>query len=145
MAKDEKKVERVYNVPLRKEWLKKPKFKRAKRAAWTLRAFLAHHMKSNKVLIGKMANLKIWEQGMEHPPHHIQVKAVKDSDGVVRAELVGFEYKEDKKAAKKEKKGKVEELKERLMGKEKKAEVKESKPSAPPKEEKKDGHKTVSK
>ena len=102
MAKEEKKVERVYNVPLRKEWLKAPKYKRAKKAVKALREFLARHMRSENVLIGRKANLKIWERGMESPPHHIQVKVLKDSDGTVRAELVGFEYKEDKKAAKKE-------------------------------------------
>ena len=45
MAKKEKKpevkLERVYNVPLRKEWLKVPKYKRSKKALAALKQFLA--------------------------------------------------------------------------------------------------------
>lgn len=124
--KEEKKLERVYNVPLRREWLKAPKYQRGKKAVKALREFLMKHMKSENVKIGKMANLELWKHGIKNPPHHVQVKAVKDSDGVVKAELVGFEYKEEKKV-KKEKKGKVEEMKEKFLGK-----------SAPKKEEKKE-------
>lgn len=139
MAKEEKKLERVYNVPLRKEWLKVPKYKRGKKAVKALREFLIKHMKPSeddkgriKLKIGKMANLDIWKHGIKNPPHHVKVKAVRDSDGTVKAELVGFEYQEVKKV-KKEKKGKVEELKEKLVGKtpvkkeEKKEEKKETK------------------
>lgn len=123
--KEEKKLERVYNVPLRKGWLKVPKYKRAKKAVKTLREFLIRHMKPAedekgrlKLKIGKMANLDIWKHGIKNPPHHLQVKVTKDSDGTVRAELVGFEYKDEKKVEKKEK-GKVEAIKEKLMGKSK--------------------------
>ncbi|MBW2963660.1 60S ribosomal protein L31 [Candidatus Woesearchaeota archaeon] len=111
-------MERVYNVPLRREWLKAPKYQRGKKAVKALKEFLMKHMKSENVKIGKMANLEIWKHGIKNPPHHVQVKAVKDADGVVKAELVGFDYVEEKKI-KKEKKGKVEELKEKFMGKEK--------------------------
>ena len=131
MAKktEEKKLERTYNIPLRKEWLKVPKYKRSNKAVKALKEFLMKHMKSEDVRIGKMANLDIWKHGIKNPPHHIKVTAVKGSDGVVKAELVGFEYKDDK-PVKKEKKSKVEEMKEKLAGKagvEKKEEKKEAK------------------
>ncbi|PIY60574.1 hypothetical protein COY95_01080 [Candidatus Woesearchaeota archaeon CG_4_10_14_0_8_um_filter_47_5] len=86
-------LERTYNVPLRKEWLKKPKYKRAKRAVNTLRDFIARHMKSETVKIGKYANEKLWDRGIKNPPHHIQVTAVKDENGVVMVELVGAPVK----------------------------------------------------
>jgi large subunit ribosomal protein L31e len=88
-SKDEKKVilERVYNVPLRREWLKTPKYKRAKKAVKALHEFMMKHMKSQNVKIGKYANLKIWEHGMRNPPHHINVKAIKYDNNEVFVEL----------------------------------------------------------
>lgn len=128
MAKktEEKKLERVYNVPLRRDWIRTPKYRRTKKAVKALKEFLTQHMKPGvdekgrlKLKIGKMANLDLWKHGIRNPPHHIKVKAVKEADGTVKAELVGFEYKDEKKTDKKEKKGKVEEMKEKLLGKEK--------------------------
>jgi large subunit ribosomal protein L31e len=93
MAKEKKSkeekvtLERVYNVPLRKEWLKTPPYKRAKKAVIALKEFMQRHMKSENILIGKFANLKIWEHGIKNPPHHIQVKAVKFEDNHVFVEL----------------------------------------------------------
>lgn len=128
------KLERVYNIPLRNEWLKAPSYKRAKRAISAVRAFLMHHMKSETIKIGRQLNLAVWERGIKHPPHHIKVTAIKYDDGVVRAELVGFPVEEPKKE---EKKGKLETLKEKVTGKpvkkeekteEKKAETAAEKP-----------------
>ena len=110
MAKKEKKpeikLERVYNVPLRKEWLKVPKYKRAKKAGKALKEFLARHMKTDieNIKVEKYANLKIWERGIKSPPHHIKIIAKKDSTGIVRAELEGAPVEEKKMPKKKEKK-----------------------------------------
>jgi large subunit ribosomal protein L31e len=84
-------IERVYNVPLRAEFLKVPRYRRAKKAANGLRSFLAKHMKvsEDNVKIGKYANLEIWKHGIKNPPHHIKVNVKKDDEGIVRAELVG--------------------------------------------------------
>jgi ribosomal protein L31E len=87
-SKEEKLVlERVYNVPLRREWLKTPKYKRAKKAGIALRQFLEKHMKSKDIIISNNVNLKIWEHGMKNPPHHIKVKADKFEDGHVFVDL----------------------------------------------------------
>ncbi len=107
--KEENKIvlERTYNVPLRRDFLKAPKYKRAKKAVSALKAFLVKHMKSDDVRIGKYANLKIWENGIRNPPHHIQVIAKKDEKGVVKADLVGAPVEklpEPKKTVKKEEK-----------------------------------------
>lgn len=110
-------LERSYNVPLRKEWLKSPKHKRAQKAISALKKFLLKHMKGTEVKLGKKVNEEIWKHGMKNPPHHIKVTATKDDKGVVKAELFGFKYEEKKKEPKVEK-SKFEEAKEKLLGKE---------------------------
>lgn len=96
-------LERMYTIPLRREWLKSPRYRRAKKAVSAVRKFLVRHMKSEDVLLGKYLNLEIWKHGMRNPPHKIRVNVKKDEKGVVRAELVGApveKSKEAKKAAK---------------------------------------------
>jgi len=137
----EKKVtlERAYNVPLRKGWLKAPRYKRSKKAVKTLREFLQRHMKSDNIKLGMYVNEHIWRHGIKNPPHHVKVKAVKYDDGTVKAELEGFEFKEAVKAKPKEEKptglkGKL----QKAMGKEEKEEeVKEEKVEEIKKEAKK--------
>lgn len=84
-------LERTYTIPLRKEWLKSPKYKRAKKAVNTVKSFLKRHMKAEEknIRIGKHLNLALWEHGIKNPPHKIRITAVKDDAGVVRAEIVG--------------------------------------------------------
>ena len=102
------KIERVYNIPLRAEWLKAPPYKRAKKAVSAVREFLVKHMKSEQVKLGRMLNMKIWERSIKNPPHHIKVNVIKYDDGLVRAELEGFPVEpatlETKKKAKADKK-----------------------------------------
>ena len=83
------KIERVYNVPLRKEWLKVPLYQRAEKAVRALRQFTIRHMKSEDVCIGPHANMELWKHGMRNPPHHIKINAVKDDKGQVIIELFG--------------------------------------------------------
>ena len=47
MAEENKKImfEREYIVPLRREWLKVPTYKRANKAVKALKQFIAKHMK----------------------------------------------------------------------------------------------------
>jgi large subunit ribosomal protein L31e len=99
-----KMAELTFNIPLRLEIMKAPKYKRAKKAVHAVREFIARRMKTDKVLIGKYINLKLWENGIKNPPHHIAVVVTKDDKGVVRAELVGApkEAKKEEKAKKKE-------------------------------------------
>jgi ribosomal protein L31E len=96
-------IERTYTIPLRRSYQKAPMYRRAKKAILTLKTFLKKHMKSDDLAIGPMLNMKIWEKGMQNPPHHVKVVAVKDEKGKVRVELFGFEYKEKKKAEPKKK------------------------------------------
>lgn len=134
--KVEIKLERVYNVPLRRQWLKAPLYRRAKRAISALRQFLARNMKTDikQVRIGKYANLKMWERGIRFPPHHIKVIAKKDEEGFVLAELEGAPV--EKKAGEKKQKPKKEEPKPEAKPEEKTAE--EKKAELPKAEEKKE-------
>ncbi|MDO8656399.1 MAG: 50S ribosomal protein L31e [Nanoarchaeota archaeon] len=93
-------LERTYNVPLRREYQKAPRWKRTEKAVVGLRQFLGKHMKSEKVLLSTTLNNLLWKHGIKNPPHHVKVTAVKDKEGVVHAELFGVK-KEEPKATKK--------------------------------------------
>jgi large subunit ribosomal protein L31e len=137
--KEETKIvlERIYNVPLRKKWLKVPRYTRAKKAASALRQFLARHMKTDieNVKIGRWANEKLWERSIKNPPHHIRVKVQKDDKGIVRAELIELSARA-KIIDEKEKKMKEETEKKKKV--EKKEEVKKEEKAGEKKEEKKE-------
>ncbi len=84
--------ERTYIVPLRKEWLKVPEYKRATKAVKALKKFIAKHMKIydrdlKKVKLDINLNNEIRYKGMKKPPAKIEVKAKKSSDGIVNVEL----------------------------------------------------------
>ena len=123
-VKKVEKLEREYNVPLRKGWLKAPKYKRSKKAVTTLREFLIKHMKCEDVKIGPKVNQLIWKNGIKNPPHHVKVKAIRTDENVVLAELSGFEYIVKKKVEKEEK-SKLEQAAEKLGMKAPKKEKKE--------------------
>jgi len=140
--KAEVKLERVYNVPLRREWLKSPLHRRSKKAVSALKQFLSKHMKADikDIKIGPYLNEKIWERGIRFPPHHVKVNAKKDSEGKVNAELVGAPVpKEEKKKEKKKEAGiekKVEKEKEEVK-KEVKEKIEEKMEKEKPKKEEK--------
>ncbi len=92
-------IERTYNIPLRREWLRVPKHRRAKRAVKAIRNFLLQHMKTKEIKIGKYLNEEIWSRGIKSPPHHAYVTVTKDDEGLVRVELVNAP-KEEKKEVK---------------------------------------------
>ena len=118
MAKKEtvKTIERTYNVPLRKEYRKVPRWRKTKKAVDALRLFLEKHMKTKDVKISKQLNEHVWKHGIRNPPHHVKVNVTKDEKGVVNAELFGA--KEKKVVPKKEvKKSKLAELKKEVTSK----------------------------
>ncbi len=145
-------VERIYNIPLRKEFMKAPIYKRTMKAVKALREFLIKHMKCENVKIGKYANLKLHERGRKHPPHHIKIKAIKTTEKIkgkdveiVRAELVGApeEKKKVEKKPKKEEKIKGETIiaeekeEEKITKKEKEENIKKKVLEKPIEKEKK--------
>ena len=118
--KDDSKIvsEREYIVPLRKEWLKVPRYRRAKKATKALKEFIAQHMKVydrdlKKVKIDILLNNEIRFRGSKKPPARIKVRAVKRESGIVEVKLVNipkhieFELaRKARKEAEKAKKGK---------------------------------------
>ena len=65
-------TERNYIIPLRREWLKTPRYKRSKKAVAAIRQFLSKHMKSDKVKLGRNLNLAVWADGIKNPPHKVK-------------------------------------------------------------------------
>jgi len=106
-------VERTYNVPLRKAWLKVPRYMRTKKAAKALKEFLRKHMKSEDVKIGKYLNEFLWRHGIKNPPHHVKVKCSKDDKGIVIAELEGAPAEKKEETKKRKKPAKIEETPEK--------------------------------
>ncbi|MFQ5474475.1 MAG: 50S ribosomal protein L31e [Candidatus Nanoarchaeia archaeon] len=95
-------LERTYNIPLRAEYRKAPRYERTAKAVRALKAFLIKHMKCEKVLVGQALNKELWKHGIKNPPHHVKVTAVRDDEGVARAELVGVKWEDVTQKAKKE-------------------------------------------
>jgi large subunit ribosomal protein L31e len=90
-------IERVYNIPLRKTFLKVPRYKRTNKAITALRDFIIRHMKSEDIRIGKNLNQELWKNGIKNPPHHVKVTLIKEDSGLVKAELFGFKFDEPTK------------------------------------------------
>jgi len=90
--KEEKaELEREYVIPLRRNAMKVPRYKRAKKAVKAIKEFLAKHMKvedrdTRKVKVNMYLNNEVWFRGIKKPPAKIKVKAIK-KDGIVYAEL----------------------------------------------------------
>ena len=112
-------LERTYNVPLRKQAQKAPKYRRSQKSMIALKEFMMRHMKTDIVKISNFVSIEIFKHGKKNPPHHIKVKAIKNDDGVVHVELEQGEQffkkvekikKESKKDAKKVQDAKFKEL-----------------------------------
>jgi len=143
-------LERTYNIPLRKEWLKAPKYKRTKKAITAIKEFLIKHMKGNEVKVGKHLNTEMWKHGIKNPPHHIKVEAKKDEEGVISVEIIGAPTEEKKEEKKKPAKKEDKKPEEKESKKEEKldqlARVKEEdKKKEKPTEEKKEATKPAPK
>ncbi len=103
-------IERIYTIPLRREWLKEPRSKRSKRARMEVEKFLRRHTKSNQIKLSKGLNELIFSRGFKKPPGKIKVE-VKGDFEILQAKLPG-EVIEKKKE---EKKGVAAGLKERFV------------------------------
>lgn len=157
MADDKKILEREYIIPLRSEWLKAPKHKRAKKAIRAVREFLARHMRAEfeNIKVGRWLNRQIWERGIRKPIAKVKVKVSKDEKGIVRAEIVELpeyakkiEAKEKAKEAKTKKETKAEEKEKEAEKKAEEAakeEIKETSEEKEKKEEEKIMHKEMKK
>jgi large subunit ribosomal protein L31e len=119
MAKKQeaKSIERTYNVPLRKEYRKVPRWRRTKKAVDALREFLVKHMKSEDVKLSQELNEHVWKHGIKNPPHHVKINVTKDEKGVVNADLFDKKVKKEKPKKEVKKKSKLAELKKEVAAK----------------------------
>jgi len=122
--------ERIYTINIRKAISKAPRWEKSKRSVALVKEFLKRHMKGDEVKIGKSITEEIWNRGNQNPPKNIRIHAIITEDGdegkIVRAELLGVPFPEEKEKKKKEKK------EEEKAGEEVK---KEEKPEEGPKKE----------
>ncbi len=132
-------LEREYIIPLRKEWLKVPEYKRANKAVKAIKQFIVRHMKIydrdlKKVKVDPILNNELWFRGIRKPPAKIKVKAIKFDNETVKVEIV--ELPEHIKFAKlREERKKLEEKKKA----EKEKKVKEKVKEEPEKKSKEEG------
>ena len=85
-------MERTYTIPLRKAYLKTPKYVRTNRAVREVRMYLQHHMKMKDIRLGEALNNTLWARGNKFPPSRVTV-LVKKEDDVAYAELAGTDFK----------------------------------------------------
>lgn len=97
-----------HTIPLRRDFIKVPKYRRAKRAVNFIKKYVKRHSKQENIKIGSELNQHIWENGIRNPPGKVKVEILVDED-VAIVNLPGLlqpkeETKaEDKKESKKEK------------------------------------------
>ena len=77
--------ERILTINIRKEVLKTPRWKKAKRATVVLREILERKTKK-KVRIERSLNEKIWRRGIKTPPARIKIKLTEIDDKTLKAE-----------------------------------------------------------
>ena len=121
-------IERTYNVPLRKEYRKVPRWRKTKKAVKALREFLVKHMKSENISIGEDVNNELWKHGIRNPPHHIKVNCAKNDKGEVKVSLFGVQKAEPKKKEAKSAEKKPESKKEAPKEEKKEVSKEEKKP-----------------
>jgi len=79
--------ERIVTVNLKKFLVKKTRIMRSKGALRILRKMLKKITKSEKIVIDKKINEKIWSRGAKKPISKLRIKLVKVDDKSFRAEL----------------------------------------------------------
>ena len=95
-------LERTYVIPLRRAFLRAPRYNRAKRAVSEVRSFISRHMKAPEVHIGKFLNEQLWARGIRKPPTRVTV-TTKKHDNVAYVELAGHDFAIPKHDAKEDK------------------------------------------
>lgn len=79
--------ERLLTVPLRAEWLKKPRIHRTQRSIIEIKSYFFKHMKATDVKMSELLNESLWKQGAKGSTNKVKVKASKDEKGLVTVML----------------------------------------------------------
>ena len=122
---------RTYTVPLRREVLKTPKWRRSEKAISVLRTFLIRHTKTNEIKIGNYLNQAIWKRGSKNPPSRVRVDVKKEENHVFvelsdLSKVKKSEKKSETKKSEKKSETKKSEKKSETKKSEKKSETKKS-------------------
>lgn len=89
--------EKTFIINLRREFSKKPIYRRAKKAVTAVKEYISKHLKVKEVKIANDLNMKIWERGRRHPPPKIKVKAiVKEGIAYVQLPELAFDLPKPK-------------------------------------------------
>jgi large subunit ribosomal protein L31e len=97
-VKSEKNVEREFVIPLRSKYKHAARYKKTPKAIKSIKEYIARHMKIydkdlNKIKLDKAVNEFMWARGIKNPPFSVKVKANKDSEGIVKVDLVDLPNK----------------------------------------------------
>jgi len=65
---------RKYVIPLRKEWLKAPRWRRSKRAVDAVHKYIFRHTKVENIKISNWLNQELWKHGGKNPPAKVEVE-----------------------------------------------------------------------
>src|SRR3989344_5011224 len=122
-------LEREYIIPLRNEWRKGANYERAGKAIKTIKKFIAKHMKVSdrdvsKVKLDQWLNQEVWFKGKKKPPARIKVRAIKESNGMVRVELAELPEFVKFEKAKKERRKRKKAIRRRFQRKRSQARIK---------------------
>lgn len=92
--------ERTYTIPLRREFQKTTRFKKAKKAVTAVKEFTLKHAKAKEVKVGRYLNEAIWANGIKYPPARVKVRITKEND-IATVELIDAPIVEKKTTEKK--------------------------------------------
>ena len=69
---------KTYTIPLRREFLKTSRNRRAKKAITGIHDFVEKHIKAARIIIGEELNELVWANGISNPPPRVKVDITKD-------------------------------------------------------------------
>ncbi len=65
---------RTYIIPLRREFLKVPRWRKSKRAIDALQAYILRHTKVENIKLSNLVNQEVWKHGGKNPPSKVKVE-----------------------------------------------------------------------
>ncbi len=105
-------TEKVYTIPLRKEWLPEGRVQRTNKSVRSVRMFVERHTHASDIKISEKLNSALWAGGAKNALHTIRVKVnlIEDTASVRLPEEISLE-EEKKQFLEREKSKKEEETK----------------------------------
>ncbi len=86
-------IDRIYVIPLRKEWMKVSRSSRANRSISTIKNFVKRHTKSKVIKISHEVTEAVFKRNIKKPPAKIKVR-IRGDENLINVDLFGIERKE---------------------------------------------------